>query len=391
MKVKLRNPDRTELIDGPMSVATVLDRLDVNPETVLVISGGELVTKDHVLAADAEVEVRPVISGGAGPARCHACERSAVIEIRGHRTAWCGEHFVDHVRGQVRTAIDHFSMVSYDERILVAVSGGKDSLALWDLLLDMGYRADGLYVGLGIGTYSSRSERLARDFADHRQVTLHTVDLADEYGFDIPAATALRRRSSCGVCGLSKRYVFNRVAVDYGYDVMATGHNLDDEAATLLGNVLRWQTPMLARQSPCLPARDGMSRKIKPLYRLGERETAAYCVIKGVDYVVEECPMVAGNTVLRYKDALNDLERHSPGTKTAFLFGYLERARDRHFAADEHDATEVVACGRCGQPTGLRDPGRADADPLCAFCRTRDRVLAVMDEQPRRRAVGAPA
>lgn len=98
--------------------------------------------------------------------------------------------------------------------------------------------------------------------------------------------------------------------------------------------------------------------------------------------------MVAGNTVLRYKDALNDLERHSPGTKTAFLFGYLERARDRHFTADEHDATEVVACGACGQPTGLREPGRGG--PLCAFCRTRDRVLAVMDAPGHGAPVGVP-
>jgi uncharacterized protein (TIGR00269 family) len=390
MKVKLRNPDRTELIEGPMSVAGVLDRLDVDPETVLVISSGQLVTKDHVLPADAEVEVRPVISGGAGPARCHACVRTAVIEVRRHHAAYCGEHFVDHVRGQVRTAIDHLRMMSYRERILVAVSGGKDSLALWDVLLDMGYRVDGLYVGLGIGTYSTRSEHVIHAFAERRQATLHTVDLADEYGYDIPAATALRRRSSCGVCGLSKRYVFNRVAVERGYDVMATGHNLDDEAATLLGNVLRWQTPMLARQSPRLPERVGMSRKVKPLYRLGERETAAYCVIKGVDYVVEECPMVAGNTVLRYKDALNDIERHSPGTKAAFLFGYLDRARDQLFAVEDRGAADVVDCRRCGQPTGARKP--RTADPVCAFCRTRSRVLAVVDDVRRGgAAVGASA
>jgi tRNA(Ile)-lysidine synthase TilS/MesJ/sulfur carrier protein ThiS len=387
MDVHLRNPDRTEHLTGPLRVDAVLAHLDVNPETVLVIAEGELVTKDHLLADDAVIEIRPVISGGAGTARCNVCRSPAVIEVRRHHGAWCAEHFVDHVRGQVRTAIDRYRMLSYDEHCLVAVSGGKDSLALWDVLLDMGYRVDGLYVGLGIGSYSSRSERLVHAFAQRRGVTLHTVDLADEYGYDIPAATALRRRSSCGVCGLSKRYVFNRVAVDHGYDVMATGHNLDDEAATLLGNVLRWQTPMLARQRPCLPARDGMSRKIKPLYRLGERETAAYCVIRGLDYVVEECPMVAGNTVLRYKDALNDLERHAPGTKAAFLFGYLDRARTDHFGAAD-DAATVVPCGRCGQPTGVRDVA-SDREPVCAFCRTRDRVLAVVE--PQRAHVGASA
>jgi tRNA(Ile)-lysidine synthase TilS/MesJ/sulfur carrier protein ThiS len=377
MKITLRNPDRVEHVDGPAPVSTVVERLGVNPETVLVICDGELVTKDHVLPDDAKVEIRPVISGGAGPARCDACKKTAVIEIQRHHAAFCAEHFIDHVSGQVRHAIDRLKMMSYADRILVAVSGGKDSLALWDVLLDMGYRADGLYLGLGIHDYSARSGQVVRRFAERRGARLHMVDLADEYGYDIPAATKLRRRSSCGVCGLSKRYVFNRIAVQHGYDVMATGHNLDDEAATLLGNVLRWQAPFLARQSPCLPASGGMARKVKPLYRLGEREMAAYCIVKGIDYVVEECPMVAGNTVLRYKHALNELERHSPGTKAAFLFGFLDRARDEHFPAERSDASAVVACTKCGMPTGVPTSGD-DRPAICAFCRTRDRVLGVM-------------
>lgn len=375
MKVKLRNPDRVEEVAGPATVARVLETLGINPETVLVIFDGELVTKDAVLPADAEVEVRPVISGGAGPARCHACARTSVIEIARNRAAYCPEHFIDHVRSQVREAIDRHRMMSYDDRILVAVSGGKDSLALWDVLLDMGYRVDGLYLGLGIGGYSDRSGKIVQDFAARRGAVLHSVDLAEEYGYDIPQASTLRTRSSCGVCGLSKRYVFNRIAVDHGYDVMATGHNLDDEAATLLGNVLRWQTPFLARQSVALPATEtGMARKVKPLYRLGEREMAAYCVIKGLDYVVEECPMVGGNTVLRYKDALNDLEQHSPGTKASFLFGFLDRAQAAHFGGADAEAAALEACSECGMPTSHHGDGPA----VCAFCRTRRRLLKVV-------------
>ena len=374
MKVTFRHPARVEEVAGPLRVGDMLERLQVNPETVLVICDSTLVTKDVVLSDDAEVEVRPVISGGAGPARCttEGCRSTAVIEVARHRAAYCAEHFIDHVRSQVRDAISRHSMISYNDRILVAVSGGKDSLALWDVLLDMGYRADGLYLGLGIGEYSDRSHDIVRGFAEARGATLHTVDLAEEYGYAIPQATSVRDRSSCGVCGLSKRYVFNRVALEHGYDVMATGHNLDDEAAQLLGNVLRWQTPFMARQSMVLPATEaGMARKVKPLYRLGEREMAAYCVIKGLDYVVEECPMVGGNTVLRYKDALNELERHSPGTKAQFLFAFLDRVRDQHFAGADAEADSLAACSECGQPTTSRGNGSV----VCAFCRTRTRVL----------------
>jgi uncharacterized protein (TIGR00269 family) len=390
MKVRLRNPERTAEVSGPAPVLRVLEQLDINPETVLVIYDGTLVTKDAVIPDDGELEVRPVISGGAGPARCTTvgCRATAVIEVARHRAAYCAEHFVDHVRTLVRDAIDRHRMISYNDRILVAVSGGKDSLALWDVLLDMGYRADGLYLGLGIGEYSDRSGDVVRAYAAERAATLHVVDLAEEYGYAIPDTAGLRNRSSCGTCGLSKRYVFNRVALEHGYDVMATGHNLDDEAAQLLGNVLRWQTPFLARQSVVLPAteqgvprsgpegRSGaaqgkMARKVKPLYRLSEREMAAYCVIKGLEYVVEECPMVGGNTVMRYKDALNELERHSPGTKSQFLFGFLDRVRPGFFEGADTDGVDLQACSQCGQPT----TSHAQGEVICAFCRTRERVL----------------
>ncbi|MGH2758244.1 MAG: hypothetical protein ACRDKJ_01645 [Actinomycetota bacterium] len=73
-------------------------------------------------------------------------------------------------------------------------------------------------------------------------------------------------------------------------------------------------------------------RKVKPLYRLSERETAAYAFLSGIDYQVEECPLVAGNTQLRYKQVLDDIERTSPGTKASFYHGFLERGRP-HFTA----------------------------------------------------------
>ena len=107
--------------------------------------------------------------------------------------------------------------------------------------------------------------------------------------------------------------------------MVATGHNLDDEAAVLFGNVLRWDAGYLGRQLPVLPASHGFARKVKPLVRLSERETAAYCVLAGIDYIVEECPMAAGNKHLGYKDALNAIEVQSPGTKAAFYFSFLDR------------------------------------------------------------------
>jgi len=191
-----------------------------------------------------------------------------VIELRRHNSSFCQPCFVHHVHEQVRRAVKDHRMFDPEDRILVAVSGGKDSLALWEILLGQGYRATGMYLGLGIGDYSDRSGSVVRAFAEERGAELLHVDLRQEYGFDIPTAGAKGSRSTCSVCGLSKRYVFNRVALDHGFDVVATGHNLDDEAATLLGNTLRWQTEYIARQYPVLPERERMVKKVKPLHLL---------------------------------------------------------------------------------------------------------------------------
>ncbi|MEP7055194.1 MAG: ATP-binding protein [Actinomycetota bacterium] len=271
---------------------------------------------------------------------------------------FCGGCFTDsYVSNLVLKAIKHDDMCSRSDRILVAVSGGKDSLALWQLLTDLGYQADGLYVGLGIGGYSDRSGVVCRDFAETLGRELITVDLEEYAGYTIPEAAKNKRRPACATCGLSKRHVFNAIARELGYDALATGHNLDDEVAVLFGNVLRWETDYLSRQSPVLEStHPSLVRKIKPLYRVAERETAAYCVIKGIDYVVEECPLVAGNTQMKFKSALDALEEASPGTKHSFLFGFLEKGKELF----PPDGVELRACTRCGSAT----PGE-----VCAFCK----------------------
>jgi uncharacterized protein (TIGR00269 family) len=364
VKVKLRNPDREVEVVGERKVHDVLGELGIDPDTVLVIRARELLTREDRVTGDDTIEIRPVISGGSGNRmKCRRCGEPAVVEVRRHNAAFCRGCFERHVRVQVERAIEHFDMLRPDDRVLVAVSGGKDSLALWDVLLGLGYRADGLYLGLGIGGYSSRSADVVRAFAAEHDSMLLEVDLSEEYGFDVPTAGKKGSRSTCAVCGLSKRYVFNRAAREHGYDVIATGHNLDDEAATLLGNTLRWQTEYIARQHPVLPAEDGFARKVKPLYRLSELETAAYAFLRGIEYVVEECPLVAGNTQLRYKDAMNRLEQTSPGTKAQFFLGYLERGVPLFTAGDD---AELSACEECGQPTTGR---------FCAFCRARAQIL----------------
>ena len=291
--------------------------------------------------------------------KCRVCREPAVIDVRRHNANFCTDHFVEHCRRQVERAIHDHDMLEPESRVLVAVSGGKDSLALWELLIDLGHEVDGLYLGLGIGEYSDRSRALTEAFAAERALTLRVIDLVEDHGFDIPAGARAAKRAPCSACGLSKRHLFDEAARDGDYDAIATGHNLDDEAAVLFGNVLHWQTEYLGRQAPVLPARNGFPRKVKPLVRLAERETAAYCVIRGIDYIVDECPMSAGNRHLGYKEALSAIEETSPGSKAAFYNGFLDRAVERFVTEADLGTDRLGSCDQCGAPS---------SNDRCAFC-----------------------
>ena len=303
--------------------------------------------------------------------KCRVCREPAIIDLPRHNANFCGEHLLQLCRRQVDKAIRDHAMLATDDRILVAVSGGKDSLAVWDILIDLGYAADGLYIGLGIGEYSDVSYEYARDFADARGLRLRTVDLREEYGYDVPTAAKVTKRVPCSACGMSKRHIFDRAALAGGYDVVVTGHNLDDEAAVLFGNTLRWDVEYLARQLPVLPARDGFPKKVKPLMRLTEREMAAWCIVRGIDYQVEECPMAVGNKHLAYKQALNTIERESPGSKAAFYLEFVDKMAPLLAEHRLRAGTALVACTACGAPTTEPDSGAA---PVCAFCRLQERV-----------------
>ncbi len=314
--------------------------------------------------------------------KCKSCGAKAAVNLKQHRLALCKEHFLDWIPDQTARFIKKYRMFGPDEKILVAVSGGKDSLSLWDILLRLGYQVDGLYLGLGINPpsesgvgYSEESHRLTEKFAAERGLKLHVVDIEKTYGHSVPVLAEKSFRGQgkpCSVCGVAKRHEMNRVARDLGYDVLATGHNLDDEAAVLFGNTLSWSADFLSRQWPVLPESDGLARKVKPLCRFYEKEMAAYAILRGIDYIYEECPFATGSTSIYYKELLNKLENDRPGAKMVFYISYLEAKSNGLFAAPETIRPVLNACPTCGQPTSSTGE--------CSFCRMIEKVSRQVQE-----------
>ena len=299
--------------------------------------------------------------------KCNKCGQVAVINMRHHRLALCQECYLEWFPQQVQRAIRKYKMFGPQDKILVAVSGGKDSLSLWDALLDLGYHADGLYINLGIGNgdYSRASlQKVVKFAAGRERARFQVVDIKETYGQSVPelAKTRQRGRRVCSLCGLVKRHVMNRIAYEGSYAAIATGHNLDDEAATLMSNTLQWETGYLARQAPVLPStHPKLARKVKPFCRLYERETAAYALVRGIDYIYAECPYAVGAKTIFYKSLLNQLGNRSPGAKMQFYLQFLKAKEEGRLMAIEGEEMMLNECQSCGQPTTA--PG------LCAFCR----------------------
>ncbi len=295
--------------------------------------------------------------------RCRICKKEAVIKVRSFGIALCEEHLVEFCLKRVKEAIKRYQMLKKEEPVLVAISGGKDSFVLWDILDRLGYKTTGLFINLGIKSHSEKALEKVEKFANERALPLEIVDLKEAYGFTIDDVKRKETRTVCAACGMIKRYIMNNFAYSKGFPVLATGHNLNDEVATLLSNVLSWKGGYLARQGPVLPAEGRFVRKIKPLCELTERETAAYAILTGIDFFEERCPYSKGATSIIYKRALNLIEYHSPGTKIRFYREFVKRAKELFKRQEE----ELKECPNCGYPT---------THPPCAFCRLRERMTA---------------
>lgn len=302
--------------------------------------------------------------------RCRKCGQTASINMHQHRLSLCKNHYLEWFITHTKKTIEKFHLLKDGEKILVAVSGGKDSLVLWDVLNKLGYPTEGLYIDLGInGTfpYSTKSNNYAQGFAEKNKLTLNVYSVKTETGKNIAELvgnTRFGKERPCSVCGTIKRHVFNTTARDRGFDIIATGHNLDDEVAVLFTNNISWNLEQLSRQAPLLPESAGFPRKIKPLCRSYERETTAYAILSGIEYIEEECPFSVGSRTNSIKTWINQLEIDQPGMKLAYYTQFVKQKMTGFLSGVENLSIKLNTCPNCGQPT--------TSEGLCAYCKLLD-------------------
>jgi len=294
--------------------------------------------------------------------KCKICKSTAVVALKSHNAGFCPRCYKDFFARQVARGIESQKLFTREERILVALSGGKDSLALMLELARQGYDVTGLHIDLGIPGASAGARGVVERFCSKHGLRLMVRDMAAE-GLPIPAVKARLNRPVCSACGKIKRHFFNKTALDEGFDALATGHNLDDEVARLFSNTLRWDTAYLSDQGPMLAGERGFARKVKPLWRLTEFETANYAFLMGIEHHYAPCPYSPGASFTTLKGLLQRLEAAMPGRKLDFYQGFLKRGRPVFARREAEEGIALNPCTLCGYPTSSGD--------LCGVCRIR--------------------
>lgn len=234
--------------------------------------------------------------------RCLVCGGRALIYQPYLGGYLCKEHFVEWFEKTVWETIRRFRLIEEGDRVAVAVSGGKDSLALLSLLSRwrerLGVEVFGVAVDEGIKGYREYKLEALRRLAEELGVEVYVGGFREYLGFTLDEAVeVLAERgmefTPCSVCGVFRRYIMNRVAREHGATKLATGHNLDDEVQVYVMNILKAHLEGIAREGiATLSGEEGLVPRIKPFYFVREKETLTYALVKGIRTPFVECPYV---------------------------------------------------------------------------------------------------
>ncbi len=284
---------------------------------------------------------------------CDKCQKPAVALIRYSGAHLCGEHFTGFVERRVKHEIRQQVDLVGGERIVVAVSGGKDSTVALHLVHKIlgerrGLDLAAVSVDEGIDGYRASSIPIVRAQCQHLGIEHLVVSFEDLFGVRVDeVAEASRDVSTCSYCGVLRRAAMNRAAREWGATHLATGLNLDDSAQSILMNIARGDVERLARLGPHRRRVEGLVPRIQPLRSIPESETTLYAIVNGLKFHDLECPHAPEALRNRYRLVVAQLEDEYPGTRHAILKSYDELLP----ALDKQYPNIALGKCTCGEPT----------------------------------------
>ncbi|MGD9131909.1 MAG: TIGR00269 family protein [Candidatus Bathyarchaeota archaeon] len=292
---------------------------------------------------------------------CTLCGRNEAVFGRSYSGEnLCGRCFCKTVENRVRKTISRYEMLGPKDKIMVAVSGGKDSVTLLHILskIEKAFPDVVMCAGTvdeGILEYRDEALRIAEGNCRKLGVEHMVTSFKELFGYELDKIVELLRKrgetglTPCSYCGVLRRKALNTLAREAGADKLVVAHSLDDETQTMLLNVVHGDPLRIARSKPVLDiVHPRFVQRVKPLCMVPEREVVFYAYLKGIEFQSIPCPYA--QTALRndIRTMLNRMEHKHAGTLFT-VFNSIEKIRP----ALEASAEEVTLqeCKLCGEPT----------------------------------------
>ena len=276
---------------------------------------------------------------------CYKCRNKPVIVSS---QAMCRKHFISYFEDKVKRTIRKFGLVERKQKIVVAASGGKDSTSLLYIFHKLGFDVEALAIDEGIHGYRDVTLDDLKAFCQNHNIKLKIVSFKESFGFSLDELLKKKQFHPCMACGILRRNALNKAARNY--DVIATGHNLDDEAQSVMMNLVKANVHLLPRLGPKTGqvVNSRFTPRVKPLYLCSEKEVATYAFLQGFSIKFTECPNASGSFRASIRDLLNGMEAKNQGTKLGIVNSFLKMLP---FLKQMPLAGEIVYCSDCGEPS----------------------------------------
>ena len=279
------------------------------------------------------------------------CVEPAVIYLRYAKRHLCRAHLIEDIEQRVLLTVENKKLISNGDRIAVALSGGKDSTALLILLCrllpalkDVSLVA--ITIDEGITSYREDTVHSAEDLTRRLGVEHHCISFTEQFGDTLDDLLKGRESQACSICGILRKKALNIGAHRVGATKLATGHNLDDEAQSVLMNVLRGDLPRLVRNSS--NDSSGMFiQRIKPLAYISEKEIATYLMLNDAWTSLPECPYTRYALRREVRAMLTTLEYRYPGTMLRLM---ESKRKIEYYCAGSMVCEPIRRCRECSDP-----------------------------------------
>ena len=281
--------------------------------------------------------------------KCDRCENQAAYTRKYSGEKLCSECFSNSILRKTAKTISKYNMIKHNELVAVAVSGGKDSLALLNIINQMAvthnFRIKAITIDEGIPGYRNEALEIVQTFCAKLNVEHKVFSYKELFDLTLDEALDLRgneKTSSCSICGTLRRRAIDHAAKDIGADVIATGHNLDDTLQTFVINMLSGDTTKIGWMDP--DTSTNTLRKIKPFCEIYESEIVFYAFTNDIPFQTEPCPHMNEGIRTEIREFLNSLEGKHSGIKNNLYQSIIKVSQ----IVKNTNHKQKIICIKCG-------------------------------------------